>query len=482
MSDERRVPLRSEQAKADTWDLSSLYESEAAWERGLGDFVALIPGIEDFKGRLGASKESFAKALAYCRDFGVLEERLQVYASLRQSEDQGEGSSRGRYSRFMAAATRAEAAWAWLEPEIMGLDESFAASCLADPGFAEYEVFLRKMLRFKPHILSEAEERLLALQAESAEVASDAFSVLVDVDLDFGELQTPDGMRPLTQSSYQSFMRSPDRNLRRAAYFQFYRGFESHKNTLAALYSGSVMRDKYKARARGFPSARAAALFPDDVSEGVYDNLVAAISANLPALHEYYELRKAALGLDELRHYDVYVPLAPEASGRRSYAQAVASVCLGPSAPRRRLCLCPALGPPRGALGGPLREQGQGLGRLLLRLLHGRSLHPPQLQGGRPPRRLHDSARGRALDALMALEALEPLPLQPLHDLRGGGREHLQRAAPLPLPLRLGRERRRAGLPRERQARRPREHPLPPDHVRGIRASRSTRWPRPRSP
>jgi oligoendopeptidase F len=326
MSDERRVPLRSEQAKTDTWDLSSLYESEAAWERGLVEFVAMIPGIEDFKGVLGASKESFARALAYYRDFGVLAERLQVYASLRQSEDQGEGSSRGRYSRFVSAATRAEAAWAWLEPEIMELDESFAASCLADPGFAECEVFLRKLLRFKPHILSEAEERLLALQAESAAVAGDAFSVLVDVDLDFGELSTPEGTRPLTQSSYQSFMRSPDRSLRRAAYFQFYRGFESHKNVLAALYSGSVLRDKYKARARGFPSARAAALFPDDVSEAVYDNLVATISANLPVLHAYYELRKAALGLDELRHYDLYVPLAPEPSGRRSYAQAVASV------------------------------------------------------------------------------------------------------------------------------------------------------------
>jgi oligoendopeptidase F len=327
MSDERRVPLRSELKESDTWDLSSLFPSDQAWEEGLGAFEAMLPAIPGFKGSLASSSSSFAEALGHYRDYGILEERLSVYASLRQSEDQGNDAARGRYARLMSAASRAEAAWSWLEPEIQGLGEDYASSCLADPRFAEFAVYLRKLLRFKPHILSEPEERLLALQSESAHVAEEAFSVLADVDLDFGELPTPEGPRPLTQSSYQSFMRSPDRGLREKAYFQFFGAFESHKNTLAALYSGSVRRDKYRAAVRRFPSARAAALFPDDVPESVYDNLVATVSANLPALHEYYGLRKAALGLSELRHFDVYAPLAPEAKSKRSYAEAVALVC-----------------------------------------------------------------------------------------------------------------------------------------------------------
>ncbi len=327
MSDAIRIPLRSEVPAVDRWDLSSLYKDEASWEEALKLLDAMSAKIAAFKGSLASSPAALAVALDFYRDFGLLNERLAYYASLRESEDEGDDTSRGRHERFMSASTRAQTAWAWFEPEIQTLADSFVDSCLSQPRFAEYAVFLRKLLRFKPHILGEKEERLLALQSESAGVAQDAFSVLTNVDVDFGMIDSPEGPRPLTQSSYQAFMRSPDRDLRRRAYFQLYGAYNAHRNTLAALYSGSVKQDKYRAIVRNFPSARAAALFSDDVGEGVYDNLVDTISGHLPVLHEYYELRRRALKLDELRHYDVYVPLAPEAKARHSYAEAVALVC-----------------------------------------------------------------------------------------------------------------------------------------------------------
>jgi oligoendopeptidase F len=327
MPDTVRIPLRSEVGESDRWDLSSLYENEESWERGLKALDAMAAKITEYKGSLASSQAAFADTLDCYRDFGLLNERLAYYASLRENEDEGDDASRGRFERYMATSTRVQAAWAWFEPEIQTLPDSFVSSCLSEPRFAEFAVFLRRLLRFKPHILSEKEELLLALQAESAGVARDAFSVLTNVDLDFGMIETPEGPRPLSQSSYQSFLRSPDRDLRKRAYFQLYGAYDGHKNTLAALYSGSVKQDKYRAMVRNFPSARAAALFPDDVSESVYDNLVATISENLPILHEYYELRRRALKLVELRHYDVYVPLAPEAKARHNYAEAVELVC-----------------------------------------------------------------------------------------------------------------------------------------------------------
>jgi oligoendopeptidase F len=335
MADLARIPSRSEMAESDTWDLSGLFETEEAWEKGLAKFEAMLPRISNFKGRLGSSRELFSEALAFYADFGLLDERLCSWASLRQSEDQGNDVSRGRYERYLSAATRAMAQWSWFEPEVQALPPAFVELCLADDGFADYAVFLRKLLRWKPHILSEREERLLALQSEFAMTARDAFSVLTDVDLDFGTMETSEGPRPLSQSSYAFFLRSRDRDLRRRAYFQFYKVFDAHKNTLAALYSGSVKRDKYRAVVRNFASAREAALFPDKVEASVYDNLVASVSANLPVLHEYYELRRRALKLDELRHYDVYVPLAPEVRSRHSYAEAVelVSAALAPLGP-----------------------------------------------------------------------------------------------------------------------------------------------------
>jgi oligoendopeptidase F len=323
MGAKHEIPARKDVPGRDRWNLSRLFPSEQAWEEGLKRYESETPKIAGFKGSLSAGPEPFLSALVFNRDFGILEERLFYYADLRQTEDEGDNDSRGRYSRLMMAATAAQGAWAWFVPEIQALPEAFVASAMADPRFADFVVFLKKLLRFKPHILGEKEERLLALQAEANQTAQETFSVLTNVDMDFGTVETPEGPRPLSQSTLGSLLQHTDRDVRRRAYLQFYSAFEGHKNTVASLYAGSVKLDKYRAVVRGFPNARAQALFPDDVPVSVYDNLVGTINANLGVLHDYYSLRRRALKLDELRHYDVYVPLVPEAKAEHGYDEAV---------------------------------------------------------------------------------------------------------------------------------------------------------------
>jgi len=327
MADATKIPLRSEVDPKDRWDLSRLFADAAAWEAALAQLAEMIPKIAGLKPSLGSSPENFASVLAFYADYGLLQERLGSYAARRQSEDEGDTVAQGRFARFMMTATEGQGAWAWLAPAIQSLPEAFVGPCLADPRFADYAVFLRKLLRFKPHILSEAEERLLALQMDSSQVPEEAFSLLTNVDIDFGTIQTAEGNRPLSQSSYSSLIRNPDRSVREAAYKKFYAAYDAHKNTIGALYAGSVKQDAYRAKIRNYPSARAAALFPDDVPETVYDNLVSTIGDNLGVLHEYYELRRRALGLDELRHWDVYVPMVPETKTLHGYDEAVDLVC-----------------------------------------------------------------------------------------------------------------------------------------------------------
>jgi len=327
MTDAVKIPLRSEVPARDRWDLASLFAGPEEWERGLEAFKDMIPRVPGYQGSIGASSDSLLAALEFHAEFGLLDERLGYYANLRQSEDEGDAEGRGRFARYVMAATEAQAAWSWLLPAIQSLPEVLVDSCLAEPRFADYAVFLRKALRWKPHLLSDREERLLALQAESAGTPQEAFSVLTNVDLDFGSLDTASGPRPLSQSTFSSFMRDPDRDLRRRAYERFYAAYGAHKNVLAELYAGSVKLDKYRATVRRHPSSRAAALFPDDVPESVYDNLVGTVNDNLGSLHEYYALRARALGLPELRHYDVYVPFVPEARSRHSFAEAIRIVC-----------------------------------------------------------------------------------------------------------------------------------------------------------
>ncbi|MBQ9239614.1 MAG: oligoendopeptidase F, partial [Treponema sp.] len=175
----------------------------------------------------------------------------------------------------------------------------------------------------KPHILSEREERLLSLQGESASTAGKTFSLLTNSDMDFGTITVDGKALPLTQSTWSSFMEHPDRAIRKKAYDQFYGVFEQHTQTLASLYAGSVAQDVFVTRARGYASCLEKALYHDKVPRAVYHNLIDSVHKNLPTLHRYYALRKKALGLSELRHYDVYVPLVPSVETHTSYDEAV---------------------------------------------------------------------------------------------------------------------------------------------------------------
>lgn len=317
------IPQRSQIAAGDQWDLGKLYPDEDAWERGLEQYQELVPRIAAFKGTLGQSAAALRACLEFLNELELLDERVGYYAHLRTSEDAGNSEHQGRFARYLNAASRAEAEKSYVTPEIQAIPDAVMERMLADESLAEFAIALRKLLRFKPHVLPAAQERLLALQLEANQTARKTFAALTDVDLDFGAVDTPEGAQPLSQASWSQFMIHPERDVRRRAYHQFYGHFEQHKNTLAALYDGSVQLDLYRARVRNYPSAREAALFPDQVAATVYDNLIAAVHENLDRLHAYYALRRRALGVAELRHYDVYAPLTGDVRVRHTYDQAV---------------------------------------------------------------------------------------------------------------------------------------------------------------
>jgi oligoendopeptidase F len=320
---QENIPSRKEVPKMDTWDLSKLFANDKEWEDGLAKYEKEAEKIPSYRGTLGASGKKLADWLNFERDLGILGERLGYYAMLRQAEDEGDSTARTMTGKFTMAAAKSQAAAAWEAPEILGIPDEDMKRFMSQPELLEYRISLEKLIRQKPYILSEKEERIIALHAEGEKISNDAFSVLTDVDMDFGLIDTPEGKRPLTQSTWSVFMENPDRELRRKVYETFYHHFESHKNTIASLYAGQVKFDVIRARIRGFPSARTAALFPDNVDEKVYDNLIDTIGKNLGPLHRYYSLRKKALKVPELRHYDVYVPLAAAAAKKTSWDEAV---------------------------------------------------------------------------------------------------------------------------------------------------------------
>jgi len=179
-------------------------------------------------------------------------------------------------------------------------------------------------VRYKPYTLSQNEEKLLAMQSEMASAVDKAFRQLTNSDMKFGFVENEKGEKvELSNATFSQFLISPKRSVRKQAFHQFYEQFAGHENSIAAMLAGSIHKDVYYARARGYKSAREASLFADDVPPRVYDNLIKSVHKHLPTLYEYYDLRRRKMKLKQIHHYDTYVPIITELETKRTWKQAV---------------------------------------------------------------------------------------------------------------------------------------------------------------
>ena len=324
MSKVKRLPARSRVKTDDTWDLSSLYASDEDWQKDLKKLKNRIPKFAQFKGRLGEGPSVLAKCLKFDSDFDRLAERLGVYAFLKTTEDQANGDHQNMMGQFQNVASRAAEEASFIRPELLSLSSSKLKKLIQSPLLKHYRLTLKRLVRSKPHTLGDREEQLLAMQSEMSQTASRAFRQLLDADMKFGVVKNEQGEQiELSNATFSQLLVSPSRKVRKDAFVTYYQQFEGHENTLAATLNGSIQKDVYYARARGYDSALHAALFPDNVPQSVYDKLISSVHRNLPALHRYYDLRRRKMKLKDIHHYDTYVPILSNLESKYTWKQAV---------------------------------------------------------------------------------------------------------------------------------------------------------------
>jgi oligoendopeptidase F len=321
------VPTRSEVPDSDKWDLSHLFIDTSKWQEDFAWLQRTYPKFQEWKGKVGESAQTLAAVLEFEKSLELRMERLHHYASLQLAQDSMSNEYLARMGQLQNLLTKIGEAAAFIVPEILAIGDEKFAQFIADPALKDWRIKLHKIRRMKPHVLSEAEERILALGSVALSGYDDTFSQLTDVDMKFGVLTDETGReKPLTQSSLSSFLVKRDPDLRKRAFHQFYAEFRDHEYTLAASLAYSVKADVFRARARHYSSALEAAQFPDDVPIAVYDGLIQSVRANLKPLFRYLDLRRRVLGLDELHHYDTYVPLVPEIDTHFAFDDAVEMV------------------------------------------------------------------------------------------------------------------------------------------------------------
>ncbi|MET1029512.1 oligoendopeptidase F [Domibacillus tundrae] len=320
----KQLPARSEVAEELKWRLEDIFETDELWEEEFKVIQMLAGEAASYNGTLGDSAEQMHSFFAW--QDALLERmgKLYTYAHMRYDEDTQNAHYQGMNDRAKMLYTQIAGALSFADPEILLIDEEKVNGFVASyEPLRLYEKVLNDLNKQRPHILSAAEENLLAQASDVLGSSSTTFGMLNNADLEFPVIQDENGENvQITHGNYVRFLESSDRRVREEAFKAVYATYEKFKNTFASTLSGQIKKDNFSAKVRNYGSAREAALSRNHIPEAVYDNLVSTINKNLPLLHRYVALRKKVLGLDKLHMYDLYTPLVAEGKFDVTYDEA----------------------------------------------------------------------------------------------------------------------------------------------------------------
>ena len=329
MGNMNEIRQRSQIPEEDTWAIEDLYADDQAWEQELATLEADQKELAAFEGRLAESGETLCAYLSKMEEVNAKASQLGNYCMRKSDEDTRDAHYQGMVGRFMSTVVAMEAALSFQTPELMAISDGLLDRFYAEhSGLERYRRYLTDLRRHKEHVLSPAEEKLLAAAGELAQAPDQIYGLFADADLTFQDAQDSEGnMHPVSQSTFAVCQGSPDRILRKNSFESLYQGFGAFRNTAAGLLNAQNKQLKFFAEARKYPSAFEAALDGNHVPTAVYLNLIDTVHANMDKMHRYVRLRKKLLGVDELHFYDIYAPLVADVDKKISFAEAKKTVC-----------------------------------------------------------------------------------------------------------------------------------------------------------
>ncbi|BDR61059.1 oligoendopeptidase F [Lactobacillus xylocopicola] len=318
------IPKRSEVPDELKWDLTRVFKADQDWEDEYHRLKQAIQQLTDLKADFTASGRNLYEGLSQILAVSRQLEQVYVYASMSSDVDTSNAHYLGYVARAQTIASQLEAATAFMNPAILSLTPAELAQFKQDePRLENYDHLLEQIMRQRPHTLSAQEEKLIADAGEAMSSAENTYNVLTNSDMEYGYVQNDDGeMVQLSDGLYSLLVQSQQRQVRQDAFDSMYATYDQFKNSLASTLAGAVKAHNYNARVHDYDSARAAALHENNVPTVVYDTLIKEVDQHLNLLHEYVELRKQILGVEQLQMWDMYVPLTGKPALSYTFDQA----------------------------------------------------------------------------------------------------------------------------------------------------------------
>lgn len=317
------LQTRAEAKKEYTWDFTTIFPDDKAWETAYAKAESDIEKIPALKGTLGNSVESLKAALDLIYEVSREVELVYLYASLHMSTDNGDPAYQAADGRATNLYVKFSTAVSFVDPELLAIDEQQYAKLTNAPELATYRHMLEDTARMRAHTLDAKSEQMLAMLADAANSPQNSFGMLESVDMTFPDIMGEDGKpAALTHGTFGVYRESKSQAVRKESFARYFGEFKRYINTFASMYAGNVKMDNYYTRVRGYESTCQRALFRNNAPLSVYDELIKAIHAGLPTMRRYLDLRRRVLGLDELNMYDLYCPMVADVDMKISYEDA----------------------------------------------------------------------------------------------------------------------------------------------------------------
>ena len=316
------------------WDIERMYPDENKWELDLNKCIEMSNDFLKYQGSVGENPSALLVQLEQSSNISRLFENVIVYARQRRDEDNANPKYIKMMGKAIDSASIISSNTAFFTPELISKDENEIMNFLkTEPRLIIYEFMLASIFKEKKHILSSKEESLLANLADIRDASSEIFTMLNNVDLDFGIVKDKNGEEfNLTHGNYTKLMESDDRDLREQVYKQMYSKYKSLNNTLSVIYSYNVKNYVTGSKIRNYDDVLSYALDSENISPEIYRNLIDVVHTHLPSMYKYIEIKKRVLGIDDLGMHDIYLPITSLEDKKCSFEEAVnlCSIALSP--------------------------------------------------------------------------------------------------------------------------------------------------------
>jgi len=318
------VPERSEIDDEYKWDLESIYANDEDWEAAYEETEERIEELASYEGEATRDGETLLELFECYESVMRAVQQIAAYARMRRDEDTRDQEYQAMTTRAQSLGAEASSAASFLEPELQALDrEEIDELIESTDGLEEYGHYVDDVMRMKPHTRSAEIEGLLADLSEVTGSPGEIYNILTNADVEFPTVEDPGGEAvEISLANFTKLQKRPNRAFRREVYEQFYDEWAEIRNTVATAYRKSVTADVKLARARNYDTAREAAMHGPNVPTDVYDTLLETVDDNLDKLHRHTELKREALGVDELRMWDLYMPMTETESPDVPYDEA----------------------------------------------------------------------------------------------------------------------------------------------------------------